>query len=270
VRTLRYRHADDTRASLLLPAALLHRGHVSLAEQFAAAVAAETDRGDDGRDDGGLLPDRLARAVARLLDVAGAGLSVLVEDAGHLPIGASSADAARAERLQFTAGAGPCLLAHATGRPAFVLEQDIRSRWPPFADLLLTSTPFHAIVSLPLEGVGAMDLFFRDPADVPRLDVFAAMAVGDLVVGMLGVSPWSTPTEAGGSDWRDSPPALRRAAVWRAVGETGVALDVDAPDALALLRGYAYAAGRSVDSVAADVLSGRLRPADVAGGRIED
>jgi hypothetical protein len=32
-----------------------------------------------------------------------------------------------------------------------------------------------------------------------------------------------------------------------------------------LLRGYAYATGRSVDSVAADLVSGRLVPADIAG-----
>jgi hypothetical protein len=53
--------------------------------------------------------------------------------------------------------------------------------------------------------------------------------------------------------------------VWTAVDRTSGALDVEPEAALAMLRGYSYSAGRSVDSVAADLVSGRLRPADVLG-----
>jgi hypothetical protein len=235
---------------------------VSLADRFAAAVAAETDAQDDGH----LLPDRLARATVRLLGIDGAGVSVLSGPHGRLPLGASSPDAARAERLQFTVGSGPCLLAHSSGQPVFVVEDDLRRRWPAFADLLLTSTPFHGVVSLPLRAPisGALDLFFRDPGHVARLDVFDAVAVGELVTSTLAdAAVWSHSPAATGPEWLNSPPALRRAAVWQAVGRTSAALDVDAPEALALLRAHAYAGGRSVDSVAADLISGRLVPADV-------
>jgi hypothetical protein len=235
---------------------------VSLAERFAAAVAAETDDEEDIH----LLPDRLARAAARVLGVDGVGVSVLGGPHGHSPLGASSPEAARAERLQFTVGSGPCLLAHSSGQPIFVVEDDIRHRWPAFADLLLTTTPFHGIVSLPLRAPisGALNLFFRDPAEVAQLDVFDALAVGDLVTSALGdATVWSDWSAAEGPDWLHSPPALRRAAVWQAVGRTGFALDLDAPEALALLRAHAYAGGRSLDSVAADLISGRLVPADV-------
>jgi len=234
---------------------------VTLADRFAVALAAESEDNDDGH----LLPDRLTRVAARLLEVDGAGLSVLVGPHGHSPLGASSPDAGRAERLQFTVGSGPCMLAHASGQPVFVVEDDLRRRWPAFADLLLTETPFRGVVSLPLRtaltGVGAMNLLFADPADVPRLDVFDAVAVGELVAAALGdAAIWSTWSEAEGPDWLHSPPAVRRAAVWTAVGRTGAALDVDAAEALALLRAHANANGRSVDSVAADLLDGRLRP----------
>jgi hypothetical protein len=237
---------------------------MALAELFAAAVAAEAD----GDDDDHLLPDRLCRAATRVLPVDGAGLSVLVGPIGRSPLGASSPQAARAERLQFTVGNGPCLQAHSTRQPVFVVEADIRSRWPAFADLLFTETAFRGIVSLPLRsdltGAGAMDLFFEDPADLPRLDVFDALAVGDLITAGLGdAAVWSTWSEAAGPDWLHSPAALRRAIVWQAVGCTSAALDVDAPAALALLRGHAYAANRSVDAVAADVVGGRLSIADV-------
>jgi hypothetical protein len=239
---------------------------VNLADRFAVAVAAESD----GKSDGHLLPDRLARAAARLLEVDGAGLSVLVGPHGHTPLGASSPDAGRAERLQFTVGSGPCMLAHESGQPVFVVEDDLRRRWPAFADLLLTGTPFRGIVSLPLRsavtGVGAMNLLFADPADVSRLDVFDAVAVGALVTSALGdAAVWGTWSEAEGPDWLRSPPAVRRAVVWQAVGRTSVALDVDAAEALALLRAHAYAGGRSVDFVAADLVSGRLELGDVLG-----
>jgi hypothetical protein len=241
---------------------------VSLVERFSVAMAAETQDGAGGEDDVHLLPDRLSRVAARLLDTDGAGLSLRAGEAGRAPLGASSPAAARAERLQFTVGTGPCLLATTTGQPVFVVEEDLRRRWPTFADLLLSETPYRGVVSLPLRspltGVGAMDLFFTDPGDVPRLDVFDAVTVGDLVSSALGdaavLSTWS---EAAGPDWLRSPSALRRAAVWDAVGKTSMVLDVDAPAALALLRSYAHGGGRSIDEVAADLLSGRLQPADV-------
>src|SRR3954447_22555019 len=238
---------------------------MSLVARFSAAFAAEADDPAGGQDDGHLLPDRLARAAARLLEVDGVGLSLLVGKSGHSPLGASSPEAGLAERLQFTVGAGPCMMAEATGQPVFVVEDDLRRRWPAFADLLVAHTPFRGVVALPLRspvaGNGAMDLFFRDPTDVPRLDVFDAVAVGDLVSSALGdatvLTTWS---EAAGPDWLRSPAARSRAAVWHAVGRASLRLDVDAPHALALLRGYASADGRSLDSVAADLLDGRLAP----------
>jgi hypothetical protein len=45
------------------------------------------------------------------------------------------------------------------------------------------------------------------------------------------------------------------------MGRLGVDLEITAPAALALMRGYAYGNGRSVDDVAADLLTGRLQPA---------
>jgi hypothetical protein len=239
---------------------------VTLAHRFAAAVSAAAGSSDDGDVDGHLLPDRLARATAQLLELDGAGLSVLAGQQGHVPIGASSSDAARAERMQFTVGSGPCRLAHATGQPVFVVEQDLRHRWPAFADLLFTGTPFRGVVALPLRPPisGALDLFFTDPGAVARLDVFDAVAVGDLVTSALADAAMSsTWSEAAGPDWLHSPAAERRAVVWQAVGRAGAALDLEATETLALLRAHAYAAGRSVDTVAADLVSGRLVPADV-------
>ena len=241
---------------------------MSLSERFTAALDDEAD----GDDDGHLLPQRLARATARVLPVDGVGLSVQAGTWGRLPIGASSPDAERAEQLQFTVGTGPCLLALATGEPVFVLEEDLRQRWPVFADLLLTATPYRGVVALPgrqaLAGTGAMDLFFTDPADVPRLEVFDALGVTELVSSALAdAAIWSTWSEATGPDWLHGPGAERRATVWQAVGLSAAALEVGTADALAALRAHALATGRTADAVAADVVSGRLAPAELPGGR---
>ncbi|MCF6509274.1 GAF domain-containing protein [Blastococcus sp. MG754426] len=187
-----------------------------------------------------------------------------------MPLGASSPEAAGAERMQFTAGEGPCAAAETTGQPVFAVEEDLRRRWPLFADLLLGGTGFRAVVALPLRpgpaGPGALDLFFTRPADVAALDVFEAVAVGELVTSALSdATVWSTWTPAEGPGWLQGPGPRRRAAVWEAVGKLSVALDVDPVEALGLLRVDAYAAGRSVDEVAADLLDGHrsledLRP----------
>src|SRR3712207_6905046 len=50
-----------------------------------------------------------------------------------------------------------------------------------------------------------------------------------------------------------------RGRLWMAVGMLMLARRAPAPDALAVLRGYAYAAGRMVDDVAVDLVEGRDR-----------
>jgi hypothetical protein len=214
-----------------------------------------------------LLPERLSIASARMLAVDGAGLSLNGDQGRRIPLGASSDHAARAERLQFTVGDGPCMTAQSSREPVFAMLGDLRRRWPAFADLLVARTPYRAVVALPLReaiaGLGAMDLYLVDEQEVPALDVFEALAVGDLVTSVLSESAvWSDWAATRGPEWLHGPAARRRAAVWEAVGLVGLALDVDAPTSLDLMRACAYAADRTVDD-AADLLEGRLAAADL-------
>jgi len=215
-----------------------------------------------------LLPVRLSHACARMLRVDGAGLSLLDAFQQRIPLGASSEDAEVAERLQFTVGAGPCMAAADTRQPVFAVEEDLRRRWPVFSDLLLGATAYRAVVALPLQpaltGFGALDLFFERSDDVLELDVFEALAVGELVSSALSdAAVWSSWTAADGPEWLHGPAPLRRAAVWEAMGKLGVELEIGAPAALALLRSRAYGSGLSVDDAAAELLSGRLRAVDL-------
>jgi hypothetical protein len=212
-----------------------------------------------------LLPVQLARACARTLGVDAAGLSVTAGEEGRAPLGASSATADLAERLQFTAGDGPCTSAHRDQEPVFAASADLERRWPAFARLLAEHTPYRAVVALPigetLAGPGALDLFFTDEAAVPQLDVFEAMAVGDLTCAALGdAAVWAPWSPRGGPAWLHGPAAQRRALVWTAIGRVAMAQDTSAPAALDVLRTAAARTGRTVDDLAGDVVAGRLDP----------
>jgi hypothetical protein len=79
---------------------------MNIQQRFGGVLADEwAAEGDEPE----LLPVQLARAGVTSLGVDGMGLSVH-DAAGHsTPLGASDATAATAERLQFTAGSGPCM-----------------------------------------------------------------------------------------------------------------------------------------------------------------
>ena len=237
---------------------------MTIAGRFQAALDGVTEP-DLGSPE--LLPVRLARACARMLAVDGAGLSQCTVGAEWLPLGASSETAARAERLQFTTGRGPCTTARETGQPVFAVAEDLRRRWPLFTDLLFEATAYRAVVALPLQlglaGGGALDLYFEDQDRVTGLEVFEAIAVGELVSSALSdAAVWSAWEPGRGPDWLHGPTPARRAAVWEATGKLALHLGVDVPEALALIRGRAYSAGRTADDVAADLLTGTLATDD--------
>jgi hypothetical protein len=235
---------------------------VTIAARFDDELEAATRQGLDGPE---LLPERLARAAASMLPVDDAGVSVLDRNGARVPLGASSPSAAHAERLQFTAGDGPCATAQATGEPVFATEQELRRRWPEFTALLLDQTEYRAIIGLPLKhtlaGIGAVDLYFERQDRMADVEVFEAFAVGELITSALSeaavFSDW-TPTD--GPDWMRAPAAQRRAKVWEALGKLSLVLEVDTPVALDLMRRHALVSCRTVDDVALDLLHGHLRP----------
>ena len=86
-----------------------------------------------------------------------------------------------------------------------------------FAELLVGATPYRAVVALPLQpamaGAGAIDLYFRTAAEVLALDVFEALAVGDLVTSALSeAAVWSAWSPSEGPEWLHGPAPERRAA----------------------------------------------------------
>jgi hypothetical protein len=215
-----------------------------------------------------LLPERLARASARVLPVDGAGISLFFASDRRLPLGASDPVAAEAERLQFTVGEGPCLTSHATGEQVVADEATLRSRWPGYFDALVAHTPIRGTISLPLRdelrGIGALDLYVIPPRDVDSLSLRDALSVSEEVAAVLQAQNRRSSTPSDGPAWLDSPAAQRRSTVWQAIGFVNSALSIPSPDALALLRAHAFAGGHSLDELAAQVISRQVPVEELA------
>lgn len=210
-----------------------------------------------------------ATACAEVLPVAGIGLALL-QPPLRAPIGASSGDAVNAERLQFTVGDGPCLLAHHTQKIVLATTEVMSREWPVMAAQMSDSTPFRAVLGAPLTGwlagLGTMDVYFTDDLTMTQLDhndLTAALdTVGVILAGTLGDQP----------DVDDQPRPLAfldvsanhaRHKVVVATGILVAELVLPFPDALDTLRGYAFRTGRDIDSVAADLVNLTLTGADL-------
>lgn len=241
----------------------------STAERFDKALAS-TPADLAGPE---LLPARLARACAAALGVDGAGLSLHV-GVLRTPIGASDAQTAHAERLQFTVGDGPCLRAQDNGTViAFSLE-DIARNWPALWASMLNETTYQGVLSVPLPPpmgpLVVLDLYVRDPAGLTSLDRADVEEVARVTTQELAVTVSGAEFPDDGSDWLEGPDAQRRANVWQAMGLVGISFGLDAEDAIATMRASAIAAGRVVDDIAADIVAGRLVPADLRGAPYRD
>jgi hypothetical protein len=235
---------------------------VDVAIRFAAAL--DGDVGASGQEPD-LLAVRLAQAAAAALPVDGVGLSIHGEPGLRTPLAASSDVAGVAERLQFTAGRGPCLLAAESGLPVFATEELLARRWPIFHGLLVGETPLRSALALSLpgrlKGLGAIDLYFADPAGPIAVDIFDVRCVAELVSDhLVAAADWSLWTQTEQPAWTDTPDARRRGRLWMAVGMLMLTLKAPAADALSVLRGYSFAVGRTADDVALDLVERRLRP----------
>lgn len=226
---------------------------------FGAAMAASAE-GLPGTE---LVPQRLAAACAEALPVAAAGLSLYFAPGQRVPLGASDEKADQAERLQYTAGEGPCLTAHAEQRPVLADEAELTARWPVFAAELMARTPIRGVIALPLgDGhaqTGVLDLYVVPPGQVDDLSLADALAVTAEVARVFAhPADSSSGGLIGGPAWLGAPGAQRRIQVWQAMGLLNTALRLDSVDALAALRGYAYSRATDVDTVAGQVVDGTL------------
>ena len=227
-------------------------------------------------------PSRMSSAVAEVLGASGAGL-VMMQELVRWPVGASDGDARRAEQVQATVNEGPCLTAAREGRVVTANEGDIAIAWPTYHHELREHTPYRATVSFPVglthrrphdrraelyggplvagggsrrSAFAALDLYSTEP-EWHLEDELSTIAdeVVDLVEALLLF------TRVRGSFDRGSWPeewSRARRQVWISVGMLGEAGRLTDVDAIAILRGYAFARDLMLDDVADQLASGRL------------
>jgi GAF domain-containing protein len=211
-----------------------------------------------------LLPMRLAEACVHALPIDGAGISAIHGTNGlRVPLGASDPASAAVEALQTTIGDGPCLAAAQSREPVTASLADIERRWPVFFEAMMRESPFRSVASVALsrrdEPWGALDFYSTQPDGTVDLPISAFAQIGPHVSdALLGVTPTYQDFDELSFPWLETEPAQSRFRVWQAVGMLMSARGMTNPDALAILSGWAYGQGLSLDQVAADLIQGRL------------
>ncbi|MEU3098929.1 GAF and ANTAR domain-containing protein [Streptomyces sp. NPDC006967] len=206
-------------------------------------------------------PGRLCAVAVSLLPVDGASVS-LRGDGLPAQLAASSPYAAHLGQLQATLGDGPCRNVLQTGRPVLALDlaaADCVQRWPVFAQQAL-GAGVRAVYALPLGSdttcVGTLDLYRDTPGGLTTHQLRTARLVAGVMTVALMDLPYGLPD--GEEPWL-SGLAADHDRVHQAVGMIMVQLGIGADEALARLRGDAFAHGRTALEVALDVVFHRRR-----------
>jgi hypothetical protein len=215
-----------------------------------------------GREEPVTLPDRLCAECLSALPVTGVGVALMTDEGpSGVVLAATDARARQLEELQFALGEGPCVEASGSGRP--VLEPNLvaggSSRWSRFGAAVLDAG-VHAVFALPLRvgaiRVGVLDLYRDTPGRLTAVELAEALAFADAATEV--VLHLQDHHAHDGAHSALTGPMDSRAEVHQATGMITIQLGVSLAEALLRLRAHAYATGRTVSAVAADVVNRRV------------
>ncbi|MBW0101300.1 GAF domain-containing protein [Pseudonocardia sp. KRD291] len=207
----------------------------------------------------------VCRAVVSWVPMTGAAITLMSGPDGQEPVCATDAGAARIDELQFDLGDGPCVESFTTGRAVLVsdITDGADARWPVFA-AAAAATGARGMFVFPLSvgaaRLGVLDCYRDTPGSLDDDELAAALAAVDAAVWTLlehGAAS-TLDGDRAGSDWFNGSP-LARAEVHQATGMLSVQAGLRPGAALARLRAGAFATGRPIAEMAADVVSRRLR-----------
>lgn len=202
----------------------------------------------------------VCRLCAEVAAVSGAGLTLILSNDSGAPVCASNEISARIEDLQYTLGEGPCIDAHRRG--GAVAEPDLANprvaRWPTFSAPAIEAGA-SAVFAFPLRvgavRLGALTLYQSVTGPLGDARYADAVAMADvatheiLVFHSDSLSEASTELAALGA---------YRAEVHQASGMVARQLGTSVSESLVRLRAHAFAEGRPLAEVAADVVARRL------------
>jgi hypothetical protein len=220
--------------------------------------------------------NRLCHACVELLEVDGASISLMHEGTSRGTFGSSSPTSRRLDEFQFTYGEGPCLDAVRDGGPVLVadLADPTEQRWPAFREAVL-GTGVCAVFALPVAvafaHIGALDLYNTRAGALTDQALSGALYAAELAaLPLLDLMTARVDWEGigqGESAWEQLA-SLERVEVYQATGMIMAALNTTPAEALARLRGHAYAHGQTASEVAWAIVERRLSL--VADGSAEE
>lgn len=207
------------------------------------------------------LPTLLCEEAAATLPVSGASLAVMTPEGTRATVAATDAAAGAVADAQVVTGEGPCVESFRTGR--LVLVGDLRatwSTWPAFGPLV-DAASVRAVFAFPVQiggiRLGVFELHRSEPgplddAALTRSLHFVDAAALVLMHGAeLSLRDADNPVDLGGY--------AVDAVVHQATGMVSVQASVGLAAALVMLRARAFAEGRPVRKVAADVVGRVVR-----------
>lgn len=211
-------------------------------------------------------PQRICELCVDMLGMTGAGISLMSSTENHGVVVATDPIAEEIERLQLTLGEGPCYDAARGRMPILVPDladpQDIAvERWPVFLSSA-REAGVAAVFAFPMlvgaVGVGVLDLYRSSPGELSDDQLPAALMAADaaaLAVLALDVEAAPPGTAHGGGDGA----TFYNPLLHQATGMIMVQLEVGTQEAFLALRARAFATGRPLATVAADVVARRMR-----------
>ncbi|MFE7835975.1 ANTAR domain-containing protein [Streptomyces sp. NPDC057474] len=207
-------------------------------------------------------------AAVAALPVGGAGLSAMSRTAASHPLCSTDDISEQLEELQLTLGEGPCVDAFVRGSAVLtpdLLTGERQDHWTVFTDAALDAGA-RAVFSLPLQkgaiSPGVLDLYAGIPTVLNTEELADALAFADLATLLLldtRIDETGAPTDGPMPDRGFEDLGAHRAEIDQASGMLTVQLGVGIDEAFVRLRAYAYARGRRLADVAADVVARRLR-----------
>jgi hypothetical protein len=227
---------------------------MSDAARLAAAAKALTVAGGSGGD--------LCAPFLDVLNLTGAAVSTLGDPFGSETVCASDDRAARLDEIQIDLGEGPCWEALRSHAPVLEpdLEHSTNTAWP-LAMGSLRDTGLGAVFAFPLVvagiDVGAIDLYSSAPLALTD-DQIRDTTLLSMVLARQVLRRTVLALEEGSEDAEQGEGTYSRREVHQATGMIVAQMRITPQDALLVLRGHAFATGRSVLHVAADIIDRRL------------
>lgn len=209
-------------------------------------------------------PRRICDLCVAMLDVTGAGISMMTEAGSRGVVYATDDVAAQIEDLQLTLGEGPCVHSVRSGVPVLIPDLEVPddvavARWPAFmkgAGVVGVRAVFAFPLRIGAINVGALDLYRDRPGELSGAHLRAGfMAADAAALALLRAHTERADAIADDVETRSA----FELQVHQATGMVQTQLGVTTEEAFLALRARAFALGRPLVDVATDVVARRLR-----------